>query len=44
MSYSKINIVVKNPSKQLEERIREAGLQKYKRMQQVLRDWKKGRR
>ena len=43
MSYSKINIVVKNPSKQLEECIRKAGQEKYERMQQVLRDWKSGK-
>ena len=43
MSYSKINIVVKNPSKQLEECIRKAGHEKYERMQQALRDWKSGR-
>lgn len=43
MSYSKINIVVKNPSKQLEECIRKAGQEKYERMQQALRDWKSGR-
>lgn len=43
MSYSKINIVVKNPSKQLEECIRKAGQEKYERMQQALRDWKSGK-
>lgn len=43
MSYSKINIVVKNPSKQLEECIRKAGREKYERMQQALRDWKSGK-
>lgn len=43
MSYSKINIVVKNPSKQLEESIRKAGREKYERMQQALRDWKNGK-
>ena len=43
MSYSKINIVVKNPSKQLEECIRKAGHEKYERMQQAIRDWKNGK-
>ena len=43
MSYLKINIVVKNPSKQLEECIRKAGREKYERMQQALRDWKSGK-
>ncbi len=43
MAYAKIDIVIKNPSARLEERIREAGRQKYERMQKTLQDWKEGK-
>lgn len=43
MAYAKIDIVIKNPSQKLEERIREVGRQKYERMQKTLRDWKEGK-
>lgn len=42
MTYTKIDITIKNPSKKLEERIREAGHQKYERMQKTIRDWRNG--
>lgn len=43
MAYAKIDIVIKNPSQRLEERIREVGRQKYERMKQNLHDWKEGK-
>ena len=43
MAYAKIDIVIKNPSQKLEERIREVGRQKYERMQKTLHDWKEGK-
>ena len=43
MAYAKIDIVIKNPSQRLEERIREVGRQKYERMQKTLHDWKEGK-
>ena len=43
MAYAKINIVIKNPSSGLEERIREVGRQKFERMQRTLQDWREGK-
>ena len=43
MAYAKIDIVIKNPSQKLEERIREVGRQKYERMQKNLHDWREGK-
>lgn len=43
MAYSKIDIVIKNPSERLEERMREIGRQKYERMQRTLHEWRKGK-
>lgn len=43
MAYSKIDIVIKNPSMRLEERVREVGRQKYERMQRTLHEWKEGK-
>lgn len=43
MAYSKIDIVIKNPSLRLEERVREVGRQKYDRMQKTLHEWREGK-
>jgi hypothetical protein len=43
MAYSKIDIVIKNPSIKLEERMREVGRQKFERMQRTLHEWREGK-